>query len=299
MSWLEEATQRYREAIAGRARREGSVTLVALPEPVEAPSPLSPGSILVVYAPARSERLARASQAASARDLRALRSELTADGGFDAEQLPEAGETGFDVVPAFAELLYGERLLLTGMHVLPWALDGLGSWTLAFSGGETRAEEFATFSYCLGDAEPLDVLLVANPPFVSDFEKRLVAAVASDDFASHVLAEPAAVPAAAATVVAAWAANKALDAAYDYAKAEAKERGRDWAAAHERRIAEARAEGRQRQLEQARANRTRYRNADAVEMPDDVVSDLTEGLDPAAGVEALLRVRRELLTDDR
>jgi len=154
-----------------------------------------------------------------------------------------------------------------------------------------RADAFATASWCRGDASPLDLLLVANPPLLTEYERKLVQAVERDDFPSHVLAEPEAAPAAVATVVATWAANKALDAAWDKTAREA----REYARQHERQVAENRRDARQRQLEYARANRTRHRNAEATPMPEEIVPELIEGLDPAESVQELLALRRRLL----
>jgi hypothetical protein len=213
--------------------------------------------------------------------------------------LSDLPQEPFAALDALAELRYGGRLLLDGLHLLPFVDGHVGSSRLAYSGGDVAPSRFSAISWILPSAAPLELVVVANPPPLQAFERRLIESIPAELSELHVLPEPRAAPAAVATVAATWAANKVMDAAYNAAKAEAKQRARAWAREHERQLAEAKAEGRRKQLEQARANRTQYRNAGIRPMPTAVVRETTKGLDPTAAVTHLLELRRALLAADR
>lgn len=276
-----------RSALKRRDERQSEVVLVTFDEPKGEGGAFEPGSLLVAVAASGSERLARLADAARRGDVASIERDLDASSDVDTSLVDPTSEEGLEALPAVAELNYGGRLLIGGLHVPPFTLDGLGWWSLGYSGGELRSGEFSAVSYCRVEGDPLEFLLVANPPMFTDFERRLVQAVAADSQADHLLAEPQAYPATAATVVAVWAAEKALDAAYDAAKEQAAE--------HRRAMAERAAEARAQQHLRQQAERHQYRQAMAIEIPEDVAASLVEGLDPSASVQALIKARRGLL----
>jgi hypothetical protein len=294
---LPNARDRIREETAQRAVRASRVRLVELTSGWDDPPLVSAGTLGCFWGAADSPRLAEIVEAVRRRDGVKLR-ELLSAGAVDDRRLADLPEDAFAALGALGELRYGGRMLLDGLHVLPFVPDHVGFSRLAYSGGKLSRAKFSAISWTLEGATPLDVVVVANPPGVEAFERKLIDSIPTELSELHLRAEPQAVPAAVATVVATWAANKALDAAYDKTKAEAKQRARAWAQEHARQIAEAKAEGRRKQLAQARANRTQYRNGGIAAMPTDVAKEITDGLDPTAGVRQLLEVRRALLAID-
>jgi hypothetical protein len=198
-----------------------------------------------------------------------------------------------DRMPAFAELRYRGRTLVDVMVLPPDVATALDYVGLPWVGSPLDPEQLTVTSWVLPGAAPVSVAVLAAEPDVDDVERRLIAAIPAE------LSELGIEPAATVTVATRWVAKQA---AKEVARVviregaqEAKERYDRWADRHEQQQERNRRLAEQRQAEQAREQRTRWRNGSFA--PPDPLDPGRSVPTSSATVDELLQRRIAALRD--
>lgn len=281
---VDDVAERLAQELALRKAESSSVEFVLLPEPLEGEWPLAPGSLLVVWSPNRSQldEVKRAAEGGTEALLAALNQNIVVD----TQRLPDLGDA-LDAVPAFGDLYYGRRTVLTGAGTAPW-LNPQREWTvLVWAGDELAAEQFNATSHTAPGADPLKFLVFGNPPRLTTDEARLINAIGREAVGMGI--EPMATPAAVAAVVATAVAEHYADKGLDRIDRKIANHNRAQERERERTPAYMRA--------QREAERIRYRNLSIWSTADEVSAS-----PPPRGIslqQLLRKRRREVLRRER
>lgn len=213
-----------------RTTATGQIVVATARQPLDVPPFLQPGSLLIAWsldlARLRSAAAVAASGESPAEDLAGNLNDL-APGSLSGDL--------FSQTPAFSAIRYRGRDLIDPA-IVPPAAHAVGSVLLPWVGVPLQPDEFSIVSWLMPGGEPLNAMIVCNPPQMDDDERRLIAQL--PDEVAELGVEPLATPAVVATVVATAlaerAVNEAVDATARKYKAWAADQRRDLVAAEKR-----------------------------------------------------------------
>ncbi len=249
----EDVRERLAAEFASRQEVPGPIRAVVLEVPTEGSEVVPPGSILFAWA-FDDSALDRVESGLD--DPASLSDALV--GSMDGLDLPL--EEKFDIlthVPAFAAVKYRDRVLIDAA-TLPPALSSVGYLVLPWLGLPLDTGLFATSSWILPDAEPLSVLVVANPPLEDPTERALLSALPENTDPEMMAAMNT------VTVVTKEVGKGALTWAVDKVTDKALDKVKDWNRNNERERQRDRAQAQERARLRQQAEQTRYRNAGIV-----------------------------------
>lgn len=266
--------------VSVRVKAPGTIRALVRPTPLTGLDVFPPGSILIAWSDAQSSL----NSVESALDNPAL-----LDGALlgTIENYETSGsENIFDEMGAFASVKYAGRSLLNPA-VLPPARGAISYAVLSWLGTQLDPGLFETESWVQPGAEPLSVLVVANPPLEDPDEIALLASLPSELNTDLIARQDswAAVGKEVTKAALSWAVGKATDAVTDKVA--------HWHQGMTREQQRDRVQAQERAREQRAMIRHQYRNAQVVD--DDILAQRRSDL-PSEGLTVDELIQRRVRT---